>query len=386
MSTAIRWAPLIFTFCAALAQGLVSATAVADGVRPARHCQPLSLPKLYEKSAPAVVTVMSQTIRPYRFTDRIERTVGSGIIFDAHGLILTNNHVVAGADTVQVTLDDGNTYDAKVIGTDALFDLAVLHINVPKGDRLPTLALGESSTLQIGDAVVAIGNPLGLDETLTHGIVSGLNRELPDTPITLSANLIQTDAAINPGNSGGPLLNRCGQVVGVNAEILAGAQNLGFAIPIDLAKSVLPSLLRHGHVIRPWVGFHGQLIDRDTAQILDIAHAPGLLVEAVDRGSPAARAGLTGGSHSIAIDGDEYLVGGDLVTSMNGVRLTSSRALMQATGTLKVGGTLRVTYYRGDRRRTASYKIRERPPLLDARLGIRMAQRTDSGSVTVEPR
>lgn len=341
-----------------------------------------SLPSLYRRAAPAVVTITSQTIRPYQFTNRVQQGVGSGIIFDSRGLVLTNDHVVAGANAIQVTLDNGNTYPAKVVGADALFDLAVLHVRVPSREKLPTLSLGDSSSLEVGQKVAAIGNPLGLDQTLTHGIISGLNRKLPDSPLTLSANMIQTDTPINPGNSGGPLLDLCGRVVGVNAEIAQGGQNVGFAIPINLARAVLPSLLEKGRVVRPWVGFHGQLIDRDTAQILGVSHAPGFLVEAVDRGSAAAKAGMNGGTDSIAIDGTEFLIGGDMVTRIDGIRLDSSQALAKVTRGIDVGKTLRVTYYRGSHRHTIQYTLTERPPALDARLVQRAQEGGTETAVT----
>lgn len=350
-----------------LAMSPLSAAAANRQSQSHAQCH-LSLPQIYKDASPAVVTIISQTVRPYQFANRVERSVGSGIIFERRGFVLTNDHVVAGANAVQITLDNGNAYPAQVVGADALFDLAVLYVKAPEDGHLPTVPLGDSSTLNVGDDVVAIGNPLGLDQTLTHGVVSGLNRMLPDSPLTLSTQMIQTDAAINPGNSGGPLLNRCGQVVGINAEILSGGQNLGFAIPIDLAKAVLPSLLEKGHVERPWVGFHGELIDHDMGEILGMAHAPGLLVEAVDQNSPAAKAGITGGVHSLAIDGAEYLIGGDFVTQMNDIRLDSDKALRRITQELKVGTTLKVTYYRGGEAHNVSYKLEERPPSLDARI------------------
>lgn len=360
------------SLCAMVGTGAPGSAAASPAQVPLSAVCHKSIPQIYDEDSPAVVYITTQTIRPYQFTDRVSQGVASGFIFDSRGLILTNFHVVLGASAVQVTLDDGDTYSATVVGGDAIFDLAVLRIRPDPDEKLPTLSFGDSAALRVGDDVVAIGNPLGLDQTLTHGVVSGLNRELPDTPLSLTPKMIQTDASINPGNSGGPLLNRCGEVVGINAEILDNSQGLGFAIPIDLAKVVLPSLLATGHVRRPWIGFHGELVDRATARFLNIRHAPALLVEAVDADSPAAKAGMRGGSLDIAIAGREFLVGGDVVTAINGVRLDSPEALGAIRSTLRIGREIKITVYRDGKRRTVSYRLLERPAVTAADVtGIR---------------
>ena len=193
--------------------------------------------------------------------------------------------------------------------------------------------------------------------------MSALNRLVPETSFSLQEPLIQTDAPINPGNSGGPLLNHCGEVIGISTALIAEAQNIGFAIPINLAKSVLPSLLTHGHVSRPWIGFHGQLIDRSLLDLLRIPLTEGLLVEAIEPGSPAEHAGLRGGQIEVTIAGREFLIGGDIVTSMNGQRLDDLEKLSNAMRALQVDATVRMKVFRDGKELDIRYVTPERPIL-----------------------
>ena len=234
---------------------------------------------------------------------------------------------------------------------------------MPSSERLATVALGDSDRVRVGDDVVAIGNPIGLDQTLTRGIVSGMNRVLPETPYSVLEPLIQTDASINPGNSGGPLLNRCGEVIGINTAVIADAQNIGFAVPANLAKTTMVSLLAHGRVIRPWLGFHGQLV---TSELKDLLKAPlvdGLLVEVIEPGSPAERAGLQGGRIELEIDGRAYLLGGDVITGINGRALDSPAALAEVMRKVAVGASVRLNVYREGQQREVVYTLPERPLL-----------------------
>ena len=300
---------------------------LAADKKPAACSRPI--PELYEQASPAVVSITAQSINPYRLQGRVSQSLGSGFIIQEDGLILTNSHVVFGKQSLVVTLDDGSIVPARLVGADPIFDVAVIQIPKPGKGTLPVLKLGDSSSLREGEDVIAIGNPLGLDQTVTRGIVSGLNRLLQDTPFSLQEPLIQTDAPINPGNSGGPLLNRCGEVIGINAEIIPSAQNIGFAIPIDLAKALLPALVEDGRVIRPWIGFHGQIVGKELQKLLQIPLVEGLLVEVVEPGSPAEKAGVEGGTMELSLGGTSVLLGGDIVVSINGAPTTASENLAQ---------------------------------------------------------
>src|SRR5262249_55226946 len=289
-----------------------------------------SMADIFDRVSPAVVSISATSINPYRLSERVSHVVGSGIVVDASGLILTNAHLAYGRQSIAVTLDDGTRLLATLVGADPIFDLALLRIPKPSDGALPTVALGYSDRTRVGDELPATGNPLGLAQTLTRGIVSGMNRILPETPFSLLEPLIQTDAPINPGNSGGPLVNRCGEVIGINTAVIADAQNIGFAVPSNLAKSTLASLVSEGRVIRPWVGFHGQLIGNDLRALLKMPLADGLLIEVVEPGSPAAIAGLQGGQMELEVEGRAYLLGGDIITGMNGRAVDTPEALSEA--------------------------------------------------------
>ena len=321
-----------------------------------------SIPDLYERVSPAVVFIATTSINPYQLSDRVSRTVGSGVILDRSGLILTNAHVVFERQSIVVILDDGTDLPAQLVGADPIFDLAVIRITPPE-KPLPVVSMGDSDRLRIGEEVLAIGNPLGLDQSLTRGIVSAINRILPVTPFSLQEPLIQTDAPINPGNSGGPLLNRCGEVIGITTAILPDAQNIGFAIPINLAKTALPSLLTQGRIIRPWVGFHGQLVSSTLRLLLRVPLVDGLLIEVVEPGSPAEKAGIRGGQMEIGIAGKSLLLGGDIITSVNGTSVTSSETLTQLMQGLEVGDTIHLRVFRDGDYRDVEYHLPERPIL-----------------------
>jgi S1-C subfamily serine protease len=322
-----------------------------------------SVPEIFRRVSPAVVSITATSINPYQLTDRVSHIVGAGFVYDASGLILTNSHVAFGRQSIVVTLQDGVSGPAQLVGADPIFDVAVLRLSAPPVRPQPTIALGDSDRVRIGDDVLAIGNPLGLEQTLTRGIVSGVNRILPETPFSLLEPLIQMDTPINPGNSGGPLLNRCGEVIGISTAIIAEAQNIGFAIPINLAKSLLPSLLEHGRIIRPWLGFHGQYIDATLMELLRLPLVEGLLVEVIEPGSPAERAGLRGGHLELSVAGREFLLGGDIITSVNGIRLAAPERLWEVLRTLRVGSSIALVAYRDGRPLTLEYALPERPLL-----------------------
>ena len=235
-----------------------------------------------------------------------ERSLGSGVIISRDGYILTNEHVIDGADEIKVKLASGRTFTASVQGSDQKLDLALLKIS---GSDLPFARLGDSEAVEVGAWVMAIGNPFGLDETVTAGIVSAKSRNIGAGPYD---DFIQTDASINPGNSGGPLFNLAGEVIGINTAIVAGGQGIGFAIPINAAKAILPQLKRDGHVTRGWLGVHIQPLSDELARSFGLSSNKGALIAEVEKDSPAARAGLRRGDVILAFDGHPIDEVGDL--------------------------------------------------------------------------
>ena len=322
------------------------------------------LPALYDAVSPAVVTITSISINPYNVDHRLERALGSGVIIDSSGLILTNSHVVFGRQVLTVTLDDGTTLAAKFVGADPIFDVALIKIPPPSQGTLPVAKLGDSSSLLVGEEVYVIGNPLGLDQTLSRGIVSAVNRTLPGAAWSLTEPMIQTDASINPGNSGGPMVDPCGLVVGITTAILPDAQNIGFAVPINLIKMVIPQLLDKGRMIRPWLGVQGQFVVPGLKDLLRVPLVDGFLIEAVEPGSPADQKGLRGGIFELTIDGQPILLGGDIITQINGTPLDDPNKLGQTLESLKVASTLKLTLFRDGKSQEVDLTLTERPVLL----------------------
>ncbi len=313
---------------------------------------------LFERVAPAVVSIQSMKINKTKPQRRFETIVGSGVIIEKEGQVLTNAHVVDGAASLSVTLDSGDRVAARIIGLDAVLDVALLRVE--SKSVLPAARLGDSTTLKVGDEVVAIGNPIGLDQTMTRGIVSGLNRVLPgvsDQP------MIQTDAPINPGNSGGPLVDRCGHVVGINTFISEDAQSIGFAIPVNAVKTILRDLREVGRVVRPWLGIQGRAIDARIGSIIRLPLTPGYLVEIVYDGSPADRAGVRGGNLSVVVQGEEYLLGGDIVTAIGSTPIRTHQDFVSKERSLRPGQRVKVTIMREGQSRELMITVTERPRL-----------------------
>jgi S1-C subfamily serine protease len=317
-----------------------------------------TLAQLFERVSPSVVSIQVMKINKIKPQRRFETIVGSGVIIDRDGQVLTNAHVVDGAASLSVTLDSGSKVPARLIGLDTVLDVALIRVDT--GSPVPAARLGDSSTIKVGDEVVAIGNPIGLDQTMTRGIVSGLNRVLPGVS---DEAMIQTDAPINPGNSGGPLVDRCGQVIGINTLISEDAQSIGFAIPINAARSVLRELRESGRVIRPWLGMQGRAVEAQLGAVVRLPITQGYLVEVVFDGSPADQAGVRGGNLAVVVQGEEYLLGGDIVTSIQGTPIRTHQDYIAKVRTLKPGQRVKVSLVREGHPRDITLTVAERPRL-----------------------
>jgi S1-C subfamily serine protease len=315
---------------------------------------------IYRQEGRGVVFIQSQGVSGGEdaFGQQQQGTAtGSGFVVDKDGTIITNAHVVDGASKVTVSFEEGgDAIDADVKGVDDDADIAVLKIN-PEGRNLTVLPLGDSSELSVGDPVVAIGNPFGLQRTVTTGIVSALQRQV-DAPSGFPiSDVIQTDASINPGNSGGPLLNAKGEVIGINSQIATGggqgSVGIGFAVPIDQAKRELPKLRAGQEIKRAYLGVVMADVTDQIAKQLDLPVKEGALVQTVTNGSPANKAGLHAGSSSGR--------GADVIVSIDGKSVTSADDVVQAVSEKEPGDSVEIEYYRGDDKRTVTVKLGERP-------------------------
>jgi S1-C subfamily serine protease len=277
---------------------------------------------------------------------------GSGFLIDTEGHIITNSHVVEGASKVRVTLGaDETSHEAEVVGTDPATDVALLKVDLPV-DQLHPLALGDSSEVQVGDPVVAIGNPFGLDRTVTAGIVSALQRQIQAPDGFSISHAIQTDAAINPGNSGGPLIDATGSVIGINSQIQTGGGNgnvgIGFAVPINTARDVVEQLKRDGEVEHAFIGINGGGVTPAIAKALKLPVDKGVLVNEVVEDSPAEKAGIEGGDTEATIEGAQVNLGGDIVTEVDGEPIESMEEVIDKVNAAKPGEKMELTLLRGD--------------------------------------
>ena len=291
---------------------------------------------------------------------------GSGFVIDTEGHLLTNNHVVEGADRIQVKLGSSDTtYQAKVVGADPATDLALLEVEAP-ADQLHPLTLGHSSEMEVGDPVVAIGNPFGLDRTVTSGIVSALQRQIEAPDGFSITNVIQTDAAINPGNSGGPLINAAGEVIGINSQIATGGGGngnvgIGFAIPIDTVRAEIHQLETSGEVEHAFIGISGGTITPGLAKAINLPVKEGVIVQSVVKGGPADKAGIEGGHTSATIEGAEVSLGGDIITEVNGKKVAGMEEIVEIVNAAKPGDSLELTILRDGSTKTATVTLGDRP-------------------------
>ncbi|MDX6672748.1 MAG: hypothetical protein QOH11_166 [Solirubrobacteraceae bacterium] len=347
-------------------QSSVAPRAVADG-------KALTARDIYKRDAPGVVNVKSQIVQrtqsPFGIPqDQQGEATGSGFVVDTQGYILTNAHVVDGASQVTVSFEDKKTENARIVGKDSSTDLALLKVDA-SGLNLKPLQLGDSSNVQVGDPTIAIGNPFALDRTLTTGVVSALQRQISAPNGFTISNVIQTDAAINPGNSGGPLLDAAGRVIGINSQIATsdggsgtggGNVGIGFAVPINTAKKVLPQLKQNGRVQRAYLGITGVTIDKSLDR-LNLASQSGVLVQSVSPGSPAAKAGIRGGDAQTTLDGSSVQLGGDVITKIDGKSVGSMDDVISAIADKKPGDSVRIEYLRSKTSKTTTITLTQRP-------------------------
>ncbi|HYH53297.1 MAG TPA: trypsin-like peptidase domain-containing protein [Solirubrobacterales bacterium] len=290
---------------------------------------------------------------------------GSGFVIDKEGHVITNNHVVEGANTVSVKLGDSDeSFEAEVVGSDPGTDIALLKVDAPAKEFHP-LQLGRSADLEVGDPVVAIGNPFGLDRTVTSGIVSALQRNIRAPNGFSISQVIQTDAAINPGNSGGPLINAAGEVIGINAQIATGGGGgnvgIGFAIPIDTVRANLEQLKETGEVEHAFIGISGGTVTPELAKAVNLPVEEGVLVQVVVEDGPADKAGLEGGNTSAEIDGQEVQLGGDIITEVNGKKVASMDEMIELIDGSEPGDKLELTVVRDGDEETVEITLGTQP-------------------------
>ena len=320
----------------------------------------LSLIDIFEKSEPGVVRVNTQRNQT---GDEIGG-VGSGFVFDKKGHIITNAHVIEDSTKTIVTFLDGRSYNAEIIGIDEYTDIGVIKVNADL-KLLKPLSLGDSSNLQVGEPITAIGNPFGLSGSMTSGIISQMGRLLPSGSGYSIPDVIQTDAAINPGNSGGPLLNMRGDIVGINTAIQSTTgefTGVGFAIPSQTVAKIVPTLISEGEYKHPWIGISGRDIDPDMAKVLGLNDALGFLIITVVENSPASDAGLIGSNKTVKVDGREYSIGGDVIMAVDGMDVRKIGDILIHLQRVKtVGDEMNLEILRDGRTTNVTIVLQERP-------------------------
>ena len=349
-----------------------------ESVAPADFAQGrrLSVNEIYRRSAPGVVQITTTStvevepdpfLNPFGFPEeQRQQALGSGFVIDTAGRIVTNFHVVQGADQIEVSFSNRDSVRARVVGTDPSTDLALLKVNVDARALRP-LDLGNSDRVRVGDSVVAIGNPLGLERSVTAGIVSALHRPLTAPNEFTIDDVIQTDASINSGNSGGPLIAANGSVIGVNTAIATGNTGargnigIGFAVPMNTVRNVVSQLIEKGRVEHPFIGVGAQEVDQEIAQLFNLPAERGLLVVRVYENSGAAGAEMQAGTREVVIDGQSYLLGGDFIVEIDGKPVSQAEDLRKAIMGKKVGDEITIEAFRGDEKRSFDVKLGRQP-------------------------
>jgi S1-C subfamily serine protease len=356
---------------------LVRAPSLGTAPTAFRQGRPLSINEIYRRSAPGVVQVTSTSVvkaqadpffgNPFGAPEsETQRALGSGFVIDKAGHVVTNYHVIQNAKSIEVSFSNNESLKAELVGTDPSTDLAVLEVHTHSRALTP-LPLGDSDSVRVGDSVVAIGNPFGLDRSITAGIVSALQRPIqPPNGFTID-HVIQTDAALNHGNSGGPLLNAEGEVVGVNAQIQTdssasqGNVGVGFAIPVNTLRNVAGQLIKTGRVEHAFLGIGGHAVEPQLASLFNLGVSRGILVEDVEAGSGAAQAGLRGGTTQVTVAGETYRAGGDVIVQADGIPTDTIERLRDIVASKRPGDSVKLEISRGGERRTLTVKLGRQP-------------------------
>jgi S1-C subfamily serine protease len=337
---------------------VAAAVAVPEGLDPIEA----ENVRIYKQASPSVANIVTRMVQYDFFLNPVPvEGAGSGFLIDTQGHILTNYHVVAGAQTIQVTLGDQSRYIAKYIGADTRNDIALIQIDA-RGRKLAPLPLGDSRNLIVGQRVLAIGNPFGFQSTLTTGVISSLGRTVQTDENTFIDEAIQTDASINRGNSGGPLLNTHGQVIGINSAIFSPsgtAAGIGFAIPINTAKLVAEQLITKGRVVHATLGASGRPIWPGLAQALNLGVDQGIMIERVTPGGPAAQAGIRGGNRVVLAGLQQLVIGGDILVAINGKPVTDQNDLTLLLNRAQPGDIVALTIVRSGKKMDVRVKLGE---------------------------
>jgi S1-C subfamily serine protease len=364
----------------AIATGLISvdnssASSTTVAAAPLPQTEPASgvdrtVGQVYQEDAQGVAYIEAQekpgaTTSPFGEPSGGGTATGSGILMDADGHVLTNAHVVDGASSVTVKFGDGEALPAKVLGVDDSTDVAVLEVDPDDVDAKP-LELGDSDAVKVGDGAIAIGNPYGLDRTVTSGIVSALQRQISAPNGFTISDVIQTDAAINPGNSGGPLIDADGRVIGINSQIATGSGSsgsvgIGFAVPIDTAKNVAGQIIDGGSVKHAYLGIEGADLNSELAKVLNLDVDEGVLVQKVTPDGPAASAGLEAGDATVGIEGAQVKAGGDVITAVDGNQISGMDDLISAVNAKQPGDEVTLTVLRDGQSKDITVKLADRP-------------------------
>ena len=364
----------------AIATGLVSvdnssASSTAVASAPLPQTEPASgvdrtVGQVYQEDAQGVAYIEAQekpgsATSPFGEPSGGGTATGSGILMDSDGHVLTNAHVVDGSSSVTVKFGDGEALPAKVLGVDDSTDVAVLEVDPTKVDAKP-LELGDSDAVKVGDGAIAIGNPYGLDRTVTSGIVSALQRQISAPNGFTISDVIQTDAAINPGNSGGPLIDADGRVIGINSQIATGSGSsgsvgIGFAVPIDTAKNVAGQIIDGGSVEHAYLGIEGADLNSELAKVLNLGVDEGVLVQKVTPDGPAASAGLEAGDATVGIEGAQVKAGGDVITAVDGNQISGMDDLISVVNAKQPGDEVTLTVLRDGQSKDITVKLADRP-------------------------